>query len=221
MVQVGYITRCRSLRDLHSLGAFGPRCVNPIETSTSWYNLYMYVFYTSPSPFDGFASAPVLSYKKLKWRVLLWKEGVQICTQQWLRQSKPYHQMFSNSKHLVKIPHKILHETISRFSIQDLQWIWNCSLARSLRSILVRSCKIREQFPCEILEYLTCSQNLYMHSSLTRLLKLKILNHLHLWSYIIPRDIVITCMHVILPDPVVSRVHTESYKIPQDVRYDV
>ena len=38
MVQVGYmyITWCRSLRDLHS-----PRCINHVETSTSWYNLYL------------------------------------------------------------------------------------------------------------------------------------------------------------------------------------
>ena len=35
-VQVGYITQCHSLGDLHSLGpaALGPRCVNHIETST-------------------------------------------------------------------------------------------------------------------------------------------------------------------------------------------
>ena len=38
MVQVGYTTRYRSLRDLHSLGACGPRCVNRVETST--YRLY-------------------------------------------------------------------------------------------------------------------------------------------------------------------------------------
>ena len=42
MVQVGYITRYRSPRDLHSLG---PRCVNHVETSTSWYSLYMYQYY--------------------------------------------------------------------------------------------------------------------------------------------------------------------------------
>ena len=34
----------RSLRDLHSLGACGPQCVNPVETSTSWYNLYINIF---------------------------------------------------------------------------------------------------------------------------------------------------------------------------------
>ena len=35
MVQVGYTTRYRSLRNLHSLEACGPQCVNCVETSTS------------------------------------------------------------------------------------------------------------------------------------------------------------------------------------------
>ena len=41
MVRVGYTTVSVSTRFTH-IGAFGPRCVNPVETSTSWYNLYIF-----------------------------------------------------------------------------------------------------------------------------------------------------------------------------------
>ena len=43
MVQVGYTTRCQSLWDKHNLGPAALSCVYPVETSTSLYNLYMYI----------------------------------------------------------------------------------------------------------------------------------------------------------------------------------
>ena len=44
-VQVSYTTLCRY--GLHVIytpraGAFGPQCINPVEISTLWYNLYIY-----------------------------------------------------------------------------------------------------------------------------------------------------------------------------------
>ena len=61
-VQVGYITRCRSLRDLLSLGPLVLSCVNNIETSTLWYNLYLHTLATLPHG------------NRLKWSIqlLIW-----------------------------------------------------------------------------------------------------------------------------------------------------
>ena len=41
MVQVHYITRCKSLHDLHSLRPPALGVKNHVETSASWYNLYL------------------------------------------------------------------------------------------------------------------------------------------------------------------------------------